>query len=64
MDKVEAKKYFERAANNGSDWAQTQLGVLLCQNKDYKAAKPWFEKAADQGNKEAQYYLVKCNSLL
>ena len=64
MDKVEAKKYFERAANNGSDWAQTQLGVLLCQNKDYKAAKPWFEKAADQGNQEAQYYLVKCNSLL
>ena len=64
VDCVEAKKCIEKAANNGSGWAQNQLGILLCQNKDFKEAAQWFKKAADQGNKDAQNNLDKCLSLL
>jgi len=54
----EAIKWFEKAANEGYDWAQYNLGNYylygISVRKDKLKACEWFSKAALQGLKEAQ----------
>ena len=61
QDYAEAKKWYEKAANQGNLYAQYNLGVCyyngLGVSQDYAEAKKWFEKAANQGNPDAQYDL-------
>ena len=63
MDKAQAMFWWQKAAIQGYDMAQYNLGVaMLTYNRgahDIKVAKSWLLKAAEQGFAEAQYYQAK-----
>jgi cell division septation protein DedD len=56
-DQKIAQGWYEKAARQGHEPAQANLGLLLFQNGQREAAMPWIEKAADYGDPRAQYVL-------
>ena len=64
QDDVEAVKWFRKAADQGNDWAQNNLGICYHKGKgvpqDSGEAVKWYRKAADQGYARAQYNLGWC----
>lgn len=57
-DFINAKYWFEKAAEQGFVNAQTGLGnIYLVIEKNYMKAKQFFRKAAEQGEKCAQFNL-------
>ena len=60
-DDKEAVQWFQKAASQGLDIAQTNLGSMYGQGRgvplDYKTAAQWYLKAARQGFAKAQYNL-------
>jgi TPR repeat protein len=56
-DKVEAVKWFRKAAEQGDSEAQFKLGIAYYYGKGITEDKvetiKWYRKAADQGNKDA-----------
>jgi cell division septation protein DedD len=52
-----AQSWYEKAAKQGHDQAQLNLGLILFQNGDRAKAMPLLRKAADMGDPRAQYYL-------
>ena len=52
-----AQSWYEKAAQQGHEKAQANLGLLLFQNGQQPAAMPWIRKAADRGDPRAQYVL-------
>jgi len=51
------KEGLTKEAENGSIIAQSFLGTMLANEKNYPEAFKWTEKAAEQGDREAQYLL-------
>jgi hypothetical protein len=56
----EAGRWFWMAANQDNIYAQSSLGRLYYQHKEYSEAVFWFRKAAEQGDQYAQNYLGLC----
>ncbi|MDR0854631.1 MAG: sel1 repeat family protein [Clostridiales Family XIII bacterium] len=58
---TEARKWYERAANGGDDWAQCNLGYFYYYGRevevDYEIAYDYFTKSAYQNNPNALYKL-------
>lgn len=52
-----AQSWYEKAAQQGHEQAQANLGLILFQNGERAAALPWIRKAADNGDPRAQYVL-------
>jgi cell division septation protein DedD len=52
-----AQSWYEKAAQQGHEEAQANLGVILYQNGRHAAAMPWIVKAANYGDARAQYIL-------
>jgi cell division septation protein DedD len=52
-----AQSWYEKAAAQGHEQAQANLGLILFQNGSRTAALPWIRKAADRGDPRAQYVL-------
>jgi tetratricopeptide (TPR) repeat protein len=52
-----AETWFEKAAKQGHEQAQANLGLSLFQNGDRARAMPWIVKAAEAGDPRAQYVL-------
>jgi TPR repeat protein len=52
-----AQDWYSKAAAQGHEQAQANLGLILFQNGDRKGALPWIQKAADRGEPRAQYVL-------
>lgn len=52
-----AQDYYQKAAIQGHEQAQLNLGLILFQNGDRKGAMPWIQKASDRGEPRAQYVL-------
>lgn len=52
-----AQDWYQKAAEQGHEQAQANLGLILFQNGDRKGAMPWIQKAADRGEPRAQYVL-------
>jgi len=52
-----AQSWYEKAAQQGHEQAQANLGLLLYEADERKAALPWIEKAALNGDARAQYVL-------
>lgn len=52
-----AQSWYEKAAQQGHEQAQANLGLLLYEADERKAALPWIEKAALNGDPRAQYVL-------
>ena len=52
-----AQSWYEKAAQQGHEQAQANLGLILFQNGDRAGAMPWIRKAADHGDPRAQYVL-------
>jgi len=52
-----AQAWYQKAAVQGHEQAQANLGLILFQNGDRKGAMPWIQKAADRGEPRAQYVL-------
>jgi cell division septation protein DedD len=52
-----AQDWYAKAATQGHEQAQANLGLILFQNGDRKGAMPWIQKAADRGEPRAQYVL-------
>jgi cell division septation protein DedD len=52
-----AQSWYEKAAAQGHEQAQANLGLILFQNGNRTAALPWIRKAADRGDARAQYVL-------
>ena len=52
-----AQSWYEKAAQQGHEQAQANLGLLLYDNDQRKAALPWIQKAALNGDARAQYVL-------
>jgi TPR repeat protein len=52
-----AQSWYERAAAQGHDQAQANLGLILFQKGERAKALPWIRKAADNGDPRAQYVL-------
>ena len=52
-----AQDWYQKAANQGHEQAQINLGLILFQNGDRKGAMPWIQKASDRGEPRAQYVL-------
>lgn len=52
-----AQSWYQKAAQQGHDQAQANLGLLLFQNGKQFEAMPWIRKAADRGDARAQYVL-------
>jgi cell division septation protein DedD len=50
-----ARGLFEKAANQGHEQAQANLGLVLFQLGDRQGAIPWLQRAADRGEPRAQY---------
>lgn len=59
----EAVKWFEKASENGNQYAQYQLGKIYLTgingNQNMKKALEWLKKSAEQNNQYAQYMLGK-----
>lgn len=58
QDYTEAVKW-TKAAEQGDAQAQTWLGAMYYDGKDYKEAVKWLTKAAEQGDPKAQFWLGK-----
>ena len=58
QDYAEALKWFRKAAGQGCDNAQNNLGILYANGygveQDYAEALKWFRKAVEQGNSKAK----------
>ena len=52
-----AQTWYEKAAQQGHEQAQGNLGLILYQNGQRTAALPWIKKAADRGDPRAQYVM-------
>ena len=52
-----AQDWYLKAANQGHEEAQTNLGLILFRNGDRSGAMPWIQKASDRGEPRAQYVL-------
>jgi cell division septation protein DedD len=52
-----AQTWYEKAAQQGHEQAQANLGLILFQNGQRAAAMPWISKASDHGDPRAQYVL-------
>ena len=52
-----AQSWYEKAATQGHEQAQANLGLILFQKGDRARALPWLRKSADQGDPRAQYVL-------
>ncbi|MDB5690016.1 MAG: sporulation protein [Sphingomonas bacterium] len=50
-----ARGLYEKAAMQGHEQAQANLGLILFQAGDRKGAMPWLQRAADRGEPRAQY---------
>ena len=65
-DKVEAVKWYRKAAEQGNAVAQCNLGICYERGngvrRDKVEAVKWYRKAAEQGNASAQYNLGICYS--
>ena len=65
QDYVQARHWYEEAANQGDASAQIGLGLLyengMGGRQDYAQARHWYEKAASQGDADAQRYLDAMN---
>jgi uncharacterized protein len=57
LDLKLAQIWYQKAATQGHEQAQVNLGLILFQNGDRKGAMPWIQKASDQGEPRAQYVL-------
>lgn len=57
LDLKLAQDWYQKAANQGHEQAQINLGLILFQNGDRKGAMPWIQKASDRGEPRAQYVL-------
>ncbi|MBI5882973.1 MAG: SEL1-like repeat protein [Elusimicrobia bacterium] len=61
QDYAESAKWYRKAADQGNQHSQVQLGALyqkgLGVKQDYVEAASWFRKSADQGNRYAQFAL-------
>lgn len=62
-DEARAARWFERAAQQGNDYAQKMLADLYASGRgvpqNLRLAADWREKAAKRGNAQAQYLLGK-----
>jgi len=60
-DYAEAVKWYRKAGEQGSAYAQFNLGVMYGEGRgvpqDYAEAARWWRRAAEQGDDEAQYNL-------
>ncbi len=52
-----AQNWYEKAAKQGHEQAQVNVGLLLYNNGRRQEAMPWIRKAADLGDPRAQYIL-------
>lgn len=52
-----AQSWYEKAAKQGHEQAQVNVGLLLYNNGRRQEAMPWIRKAADLGDPRAQYIL-------
>jgi cell division septation protein DedD len=52
-----AQSWYQKAAAQGHEVAQANLGLILFQGGDRKGAMPWIKKAAAAGDARAQYVL-------
>lgn len=52
-----ARSWYQKAAAQGHDQAQANLGLILFEAGQRSAALPWLKKAADRGDARAQYVL-------
>jgi len=61
IDFTEAARWYRKAADQGNENAQVDLGLLYMGGngvpKDWDEAARWFRKAADKGNATAQFNL-------
>lgn len=57
MDMKLAEDWYRKAALQGHEQAQANLGLVLFQKGDRKGAMPWIKLAADRGEPRAQYVL-------
>ena len=57
LDLKLAQDWYQKAADQGHEQAQTNLGLILFQNGDRKGAMPWIQKASDRNEPRAQYVL-------
>jgi hypothetical protein len=55
VDAAVAQGWYEKAALQGHQQAQANLGLILFQNGDRMAALPWLRLASDRGEPRAQY---------
>ena len=53
-----AQTWYEKAAQQGHEQAQANLGLILFQNGEREKAMPWISKASDNGDPRAQYVLA------
>ncbi len=58
LDTKIAEDWYLKAARQGHEQAQANLGLILFQNGDRDGAVPWIRKAADRGEPRAQYVLA------
>lgn len=54
-DAAIARSWFEKAAQQGHERAQSNLGLILFEAGDRKTAMYWIRKAAERGDPRAQY---------
>jgi cell division septation protein DedD len=52
-----AQSWYEKAAQQGHEGAQANLGLILFQSGERQRAMPWIRKAAEAGDPRAQYVL-------
>ena len=66
QDYHKAREWYEKAAAQGDDLAQTYLGLMYEQGlgvrKNLATAKEWFGKACDNGNQTGCDYYARLNS--
>ena len=55
LDLGVAQSWFRKAAEQGHEQAQANLGLILFQQGDRAGAMPWLQKSADRGEPRAQY---------
>lgn len=58
QDMAAAQSWYLKAAQQGHEQAQANLGLILFQNGDRQGAIPWIRKAAERGEPRAQYVLA------
>lgn len=58
QDTAAAQSWYLKAAQQGHEQAQANLGLILFQNGDRQGAIPWIRKAAERGEPRAQYVLA------